>query len=72
MKNIKIWNICVVAVVWNNPPNNPIPLAKELVNKLANAIKKRTNKIIKTIRLKSIDLSRLSVTELDNNNNNIE
>jgi len=72
MKKINIWKICVVLVVWNNPPNKPKPLATESKNRLSNAKKKLRNKISKTALLKSKDLSLLSVIELDNNKNNNE
>jgi len=59
-------------VVWNKPLYIPIPVSKQVIYKLAIASKDEYNKMIIATLLKSIDLSRLKVTALDNNKNNIE
>ncbi len=59
-------------MVWNKPPNNPIPVKKFSISKLNIASIEELIKTIIATLLKSIDLSRLKVTALDNNKNNIE
>jgi hypothetical protein len=39
IKNINMWNICVLDVTWNNPPYKPIPLSIYLIYKLTNPSK---------------------------------
>jgi len=50
----------------------PIPLSMEVIYKLFLANIIEYNNIVIEILLKSIDLSRLNVTALDNNKNNME
>ena len=57
-----------MAVTWNNPPNIPIPLAKNNKDKLSYAIKAEISKISIVDLEYKIDLSRLDVIALDNNN----
>ena len=63
-----MWKEFVVAVVWNNPPNIPTPLARNRRDKFSQAIKAENSKIIIVVREYNMDLSRLEVMELDNNN----
>ena len=67
-----MWNICVFDVTWNKPPYKPIPLSIYLIYKQTSpSIEEYSNIMMVTLE-KSIDLSRLIVTALDNNNNIIE
>jgi len=59
-------------VLWNKPPNSPIPLSKKEINKQHSPIKEEQSKTKIATLLKSIDLSRLSETAFDNNKNIIE
>jgi hypothetical protein len=63
-----MWNTLVVDVEWNKPPKIPIPLFKNKKYKLSYAIKLETSKIVIVALEYKIDLSRLKVIELDNNN----
>ena len=63
-----MWNTLVVQVEWNNPPNIPIPLFKNKKSKLSYVIKLERIKIVVVALEYSMDLSRLKVIELDNNN----
>lgn len=65
-------NICVLDVAWNKPPYKPIPLSKYVKYKLSMLSKEEYNKIMMATRENSIDLSRLELTALENNNNKIE
>lgn len=67
-----MWNTCVIDVAWNKPPNKPIPLFKYVTYRLSIASKKEYNEIKVASREKSMDLSRLKVTALDNNKNKID
>ena len=58
--------------MWNKPLYIPIPLSMEIIYKLFFANKMEYNNMMIEILLKSIDLSRLNVTALDNNKNNME
>ena len=57
--------MCVVLVLWNNPPNNPIPVSKLVIYKEPKTRRDENNKPIKAFRLYNIDLSRLKVTALE-------
>jgi hypothetical protein len=59
----------VVHVVWNKPPNIPIPLFKNKKFKSSYAIKADITKMVTVTLEYKMDLSRLKVIELDNNNN---
>ena len=63
--NKNIWNVWLIAVTWNNPPNSPIPFFKLRIV-ICNDIIEQYIKIIIVTREYNIDLSRLSVTALDN------
>ncbi len=54
-----------MAVVLNRPPKIPIPLFKNRKNKLSYAINDEISKIVIVALEYKIDLSRLSVIELD-------
>ena len=54
-----------MAVVVNRPPKIPSPLFKNRKNKLSYAIKAEISKIVIVALEYKIDLSRLSVMELD-------
>jgi len=54
-----------VAVVLKGPEKIPIPLFKNRKNKLSYAIKAEISKIVIVALEHNIDLSRLSVIELD-------
>ena len=58
--------------MWNKPLYKPIPPSIEGIYKLFLASKAEYSNIIMETLLKSIDLSRLSVTALDNNKNKME
>ena len=64
--------MCVVLVLWNNPPNKPIPVSKLVIYKEPKTSRDENNKPIKAFRLYNIDLSRLKVTELEKSTNIIE
>ena len=64
--------MCVVLVAWNKPPYKPIPASKQVIYKLAKPSSEEYSKTIIATLLKSIDLSRLKVTALDNSKNSIE
>ena len=66
MIKINKWKNCVVFVVLNNPPNKPIPLDRKTIQLLNKTNKVEYSKIFIVNLLKSIDLSRRNVTELDN------
>jgi hypothetical protein len=68
MDKINIWKTLVVHVVWNKPPNIPIPLFKNTKFKLSYVIKLDITKIVIVTLEYKMDLSRLKVIELDNNN----
>jgi len=68
MAKINMWKTLVMDVVWNKPPKIPIPLFKNEKFKLSYVINKDTTKIVIVTLEYKIDLSRLSVMELDNNN----
>ena len=57
--------MCVVLVLWNNPPNKPIPVSKLIIYKEPKTRRDENNKPIKAFRLYNIDLSRLKVTALE-------
>ena len=63
-----MWNTVVVDVEWNKPPKIPIPLFKNKKYKLSYAIKLEISKIVVVVLEYKMDLSRLKVIELDNNN----
>lgn len=63
---IKIWKTFVVQVVWNKPPKIPIPLFKNVKNKLSYVINVEINKIAIVVLENRMDLSCLNVIELDN------
>ena len=71
-KNIKIWNVCVIGVVWNRPPYKPIPLSKKDVSRLFNATSQEYNNITMVFLEYRADFSRLLVTALDNNKDKTE
>lgn len=66
---MKRWKTVVIDVEWNKPPNIPIPLFRNEKYKLLYVIKPEITKIIILALEYKIDLSRLKVIELDNNNN---
>ena len=66
---MKIWKACVILVALNRPPNIPIPLPREVKYVPDNPINEENNNTSIEALLKSIDLSRLEVTALDNNLN---
>jgi hypothetical protein len=63
-----MWNTLVVDVEWNKPPYIPIPLFKNKKFKLSYVIKLETSNIVIVALAYRMDLSRLKVIELDNNN----
>lgn len=63
-----MWNTPVVDVEWNKPPKIPIPLFKNKKYKLSYAIRLETSSIVIVALEYNMDLSRLNVMELDNNN----
>ena len=63
-----MWKKLVVQVEWNKPPNIPIPLFKKRKSKLSYVIKLEISKIVMLALEYKMDLSRLKVIELDNNN----
>ena len=65
---MKIWKTEVIDVEWNKPPNIPIPLFKNEKYKLLYVINPDITKIVILALEYKIDLSRLKVIELDNNN----
>ena len=65
---MNIWKTPVVDVAWNKPPNIPIPLFKNKKYKLSYVINAEISKIVIVALEYKIDLSRLKVIELDNNN----
>ena len=54
--------------MWNKPPNIPIPLFKNKKFKSSYVIKVDITKIVTVTLEYKMDLSRLKVIELDNNN----
>ena len=60
-----MWKTFVVAVVLKRPEKIPVPLFKNRKNKLSYAIKAEISKIVIMALEHNIDLSRLSVIELD-------
>ncbi len=66
---MKRWKTVVIDVEWNKPPNIPIPLFRNEKYKLLYVINPEITKIIILALEYKIDLSRLKVIELDNNNN---
>lgn len=58
----------MIDVEWNKPPYIPIPLFKNKKNKLSYVIKLDSTKIVIVALEYRMDLSRLKVIELDNNN----
>lgn len=68
MDKINIWKTLVTHVVWNKPPKIPIPLFKNKKLKLSYVIKRDITKIVIVTLEYKMDLSRLDVIELDNNN----
>lgn len=66
--NIKTWNTAVVDVEWNKPPKIPIPLSKNKKHRVSYEINIAISKIVIVALEYKIDLSRLNVIELDNNN----
>jgi len=65
---MKIWKTVVIDVEWNKPPKIPIPLFRNEKYKLLYVINPEITKIIILALEYKIDLSRLKVIELDNNN----
>lgn len=59
--------VCVIDVVWNNPPKKPIPVKRREIYRLKYSDKHAKIIDICAILVKSMDLSRLMVTALDNN-----
>lgn len=51
MKNVKVWNVLLIAVLLNRPPNKPIPLFKDNIFKLNKDNIKPLNKIKTNVRL---------------------
>ena len=68
INKINKWNAFVIDVVWNKLPNIPIPLFKNKRYKLSYVTKLAISKIVIVALEYKIDLSRLKVVELDNNN----
>ena len=66
---MNIWKTVVIDVEWNRPPKIPIPLFKNEKYKLLYEINPESTKITILALEYKIDLSRLKVIELDNNNN---
>ena len=60
-----MWKTFVVAVVLKRPEKITVPLFKNRKNKLSYAIKAEISKIVIVALEHNIDLSRLSVIELD-------